>query len=149
MLVLLLAGLSAYLVVQNQSLTSQVSALSGKLDQFSGLPRRQGSPATKNFDLIITMFGESEEEEEAKHRWISSTLFVNKGDTVILKVTNMDHDAVHGFGIAEYNISESIDPGETITIEFVADKEGIFTFYCTRPGCAPDHLEQVGQLVVL
>jgi nitrous-oxide reductase len=74
---------------------------------------------------------------------------VKKGDRVILYITNVERtrDATHGFFLGAYNIAASIEPGETVTIEFVADKEGVFPFYCSE-FCAALHLEMMGYLLV-
>ena len=39
-------------------------------------------------------------------------------------------DITHGFAIDEYNVRVYIPPGETVTVSFVADKLGTFTYYC-------------------
>jgi nitrous-oxide reductase len=74
---------------------------------------------------------------------------VKKGDTVVLHITNPEktRDATHGFAIPEYNIQLSIDPGETVTVKFVANKPGAFSFYCTE-FCSALHLEMQGWLMV-
>jgi len=41
----------------------------------------------------------------------------------------------------------SLDPGETTTVEFKADKPGSFSFYCTE-FCSALHLEMQGWLIV-
>ena len=72
-----------------------------------------------------------------------------KGNKVILHLTNVEQtpDATHGFSIPEKNVMVSIDPGETTTIEFVADTSGSFSFYCTE-FCSALHLEMQGWLLV-
>jgi nitrous-oxide reductase len=74
---------------------------------------------------------------------------VKQGDTVILHMTNVEQtkDATHGFAIADYNIQASLDPGETVSFQFVADKVGAFNFYCTE-FCSALHLEMAGWLLV-
>ena len=74
---------------------------------------------------------------------------VKKGDHIIWHVTNLERaqDQVHGFGINNYNIHGSLEPGETGTFEFVADKEGVYPFYCTE-FCSALHLEMAGYLLV-
>ena len=74
---------------------------------------------------------------------------VNQGDVVTVHVTNAEQtrDELHGFGIAEYNINVVNDPGETKTVTFVADKAGVFPFYCTN-FCSALHQEMQGYLVV-
>ncbi len=54
---------------------------------------------------------------------------------------------MHGFGLNEYNINVVIDPGETKIIEFIADKQGVFPFYCTN-FCSALHQEMQGYLLV-
>lgn len=74
---------------------------------------------------------------------------VNKGDRVILNLTNLErtYDATHGFALPGYNITSSIEAGETVTLDFIADKEGVFSFYCTE-FCSALHLEMVGYFLV-
>ena len=74
---------------------------------------------------------------------------VKQGDTVIWRMTNIERavDAVHGFAVPAYNIAASLEPGETVTIEFVADTPGVFPFYCSE-FCSALHLEMMGYLMV-
>lgn len=76
-------------------------------------------------------------------------LEVNQGDRVTIHITNIEQttDELHGFGLSEYNINVVIDPGETKTIEFVADKPGVFAYYCTN-FCSALHQEMQGYLLV-
>lgn len=74
---------------------------------------------------------------------------VKKGDHVIWHITNVERarDATHGFALSGYNINLSIEPGETVTFEFDADQDGVFTFYCTE-FCSALHLEMMGYFLV-
>jgi nitrous-oxide reductase len=74
---------------------------------------------------------------------------VKKGDTVVLHITNTEKqkDATHGFAIPQYNIQLSIDPGETVTVRFVATKAGAFSQYCTE-FCSALHLEMHGWVLI-
>lgn len=74
---------------------------------------------------------------------------VNKGDKVTLYMTNLERaqDETHGFTVDNYNLHASLEPGETSTLEFVADKEGVFPYYCTE-FCSALHLEMMGYLMV-
>ena len=78
-----------------------------------------------------------------------TTIDVNKGDKVKVYLTNIEQttDELHGFAINEYNINVVVDPGETKTIEFTADKPGVFPFYCTN-FCSALHQEMQGYLLV-
>ena len=74
---------------------------------------------------------------------------VNKGDKVTFYMTNLERaqDETHGFTIDNYDIHASLEPGETSTLEFVADIEGVFPYYCTE-FCSALHLEMMGYLMV-
>lgn len=74
---------------------------------------------------------------------------LKQGDNVKIHITNIEQtrDATHGFGIADHNISASIEPGEVAEFEFVADKAGAFNFYCTE-FCSALHLEMAGWMLV-
>lgn len=74
---------------------------------------------------------------------------IREGDHVIWHITNIERavDAVHGFAMPAYNINLSIEPGETVTVEFDADKPGTFSYYCTE-FCSALHLEMTGYLFV-
>ena len=74
---------------------------------------------------------------------------IKKGDNVTWHLTSIEQtpDATHGFAISGYNINLSLEPGETQTIEFVADRAGTFTYYCTE-FCSALHLEMLGYMLV-
>jgi nitrous-oxide reductase len=77
------------------------------------------------------------------------TVRVKEGETVHLHVTNVEQarDATHGFGIASYNVSLSLEPGEHENVTFVASKAGVYPFYCLE-FCSALHLEMAGYLIV-
>ena len=70
---------------------------------------------------------------------------VNKGDTVRLIVASVDVD--HGIGISEFGIDRKVKKGTTEVIEFVADKEGKFVFFCSV-FCGDGHPDMTGELLV-
>lgn len=74
---------------------------------------------------------------------------IKQGDNVTWHITNLERtvDAVHGFAVPAYNINLSIEPGETATFQFVADKDGVFSYYCTE-FCSALHLEMTGYLLI-
>ena len=74
---------------------------------------------------------------------------VNRGDHVTIYLTNIEQttDELHGFALLEYNINVVIDPGETKTIEFTADKGGVYPYYCTN-FCSALHQEMQGYMMV-
>jgi nitrous-oxide reductase len=75
---------------------------------------------------------------------------IQQGDVVYFHVTNLeqDWDVPHGFAIKNANNAEIlIMPGETQTLKYIADKVGIFPFYCTD-FCSALHQEMQGYLRV-
>lgn len=74
---------------------------------------------------------------------------VQQGDNVTWHITNLEtsQDATHGFALPGYNITLSLEPGEAETINFVADKPGVYTWYCTE-FCSALHLEMMGYFLV-
>jgi nitrous-oxide reductase len=71
------------------------------------------------------------------------------GDKVIVHLTNVEQtpDATHGFAVPTKNVMVSLDPGESTTVSFVADRAGTYSFYCTE-FCSALHLEMQGWLIV-
>ncbi|TXL65841.1 Sec-dependent nitrous-oxide reductase [Cerasibacillus terrae] len=74
---------------------------------------------------------------------------VKQGDKVFFHMTNidLDQDITHGFGINDYNLNFEVQPGQTSTLEFVADKAGTYPIYCTN-FCSALHQEMSGYLLV-
>jgi nitrous-oxide reductase len=71
------------------------------------------------------------------------------GDRVTIHLTNTEQtaDATHGFAVPTKNVMLSLDPGESTTVTFTADKPGTYSFYCTE-FCSALHLEMQGWLIV-
>ncbi|WP_102345060.1 Sec-dependent nitrous-oxide reductase [Bacillus sp. Marseille-P3661] len=74
---------------------------------------------------------------------------VNEGDKVTIHLTNIDfdEDITHGFAINQHNLNFEVQPGQTETITFTADKAGTWPLYCTN-FCSALHQEMSGYLLV-
>lgn len=127
-------------------------------------PAGEIEPAVQNLSIIMGE-GETIEEVEGEntltgefHRWEPAVLVVYKGDTVNLEVSNPRSKA-HSLIIPDFGVATpKLDPrGGTATVEFVADKAGVFQYVCGIPfdrddgalDCNLDHNRQVGYLIVL
>jgi nitrous-oxide reductase len=74
---------------------------------------------------------------------------VNEGDDVYFHVTNLeqDDDIAHGFGILWSNCNMQVEPGETKTMHWKAEKAGVVPFYCSN-FCSALHQEMQGYIEV-
>ncbi len=97
-------------------------------------PASMVSGTEKTFDIVSFQWGFEPQFIE-----------VNKGDHVTLNLAT--DDVAHGIAIDEYQINEPIMVEKDGTVEFVADKPGVFEFYCSIP-CGEGHDEQGGFLIV-
>ncbi len=74
--------------------------------------------------------------------FLPNEIKVKKGDEVRLIITSQD--VTHRFVMPGYDINKELERGEDVVIEFTADKEGTFAFYCDVPG----HEKMRGKLIV-
>jgi nitrous-oxide reductase len=117
------------------------------------------NPYTHAVDPDATVGGKEriERKPDGVHVWMTAVrshftpdiVRVKEGDKVHLHVTNVEQarDATHGLAIGGQNINVSLEPGKHCNIEFVANKAGVYPFYCTE-FCSALHLEMAGYLLV-
>src|SRR5207248_4029228 len=69
---------------------------------------------------------------EGNKFWLPSTLIVEQGEHVTLTLKNAVEGMPpeHGFAIPDFKVQEIVTRGQDKTIEFVADKAGVFPYYC-------------------
>lgn len=91
--------------------------------------------------------GEIKEFDMTAKNWefVPNTIEVNLGDKVELYVESVD--VTHGFRLPEFGINERLEPGNTVNVEFIADKKGTFSFSCSVP-CGSGHGRMNGKLIV-
>ena len=103
----------------------------------------------KEFYLFTAEIPDVDEEKlkVAGDAFSIPTMIVNKGDNVTVHFYNVDPvtDERHSFTIsAPYNVDADIAFGENDVVNFMADHEGIFQYYCKY------HLPvMIGQLEVV
>jgi nitrosocyanin len=98
----------------------------------------QGKP-----DVEVTVAGI---QYEGTKLWVPATIAVHEGDRVKVNLINKipGDPAQHGWAIDAFKVVKVVNQGEPTSVEFVADKKGLFPIYCQLH---PAHVG--GQLIVL
>ncbi|HEX5054471.1 MAG TPA: Sec-dependent nitrous-oxide reductase [Planctomycetota bacterium] len=117
------------------------------------------NPVTHEVDPSATVGGKEriERKPDGVHVYMTAIrshfspdiVRVKEGDVVHLHVTNVEQarDATHGLAIGGQNINVSLEPGKHCNVTFVANRAGVWPFYCTE-FCSALHLEMAGYLLV-
>lgn len=138
-LLLALLGAAGYYIVKSQSLAEQTMSEESnqamesaeKTEEPNAIMKDEGAAekpgdammeepvATKVFDLTGKNFSFSQTE-----------IRIKKGDRVRINLASTE--GFHDWTIDEFNAkTEGINTGEKASVEFVADKIGIFEYYCS------------------
>ena len=116
-------------------------------------------PITHEKDKEATLAKQERIERKADgvHVWMTAIrshftpdiIRVKEGETVHLHITSVEqaYDATHGFALGSYDVNLSLEPGRHSNVTFVADRAGVFPYYCTE-FCSALHLEMAGYLLV-
>ncbi|MBI4399544.1 cupredoxin domain-containing protein [Candidatus Micrarchaeota archaeon] len=91
--------------------------------------------AIKEFNITAKQF-----------EFIPSTITVNKGDKVRIRVKSID--VTHGFSIPGLNVNEQLGPNTTVIVEFTAFEVATYDFMC-NVFCGSGHPGMKGQIIVL
>jgi nitrosocyanin len=69
---------------------------------------------------------------EGSNVWIPGPIVVKKGDTLKIKAINnvKDDPAEHGLAIPAFGVKLVVNRGKPETVEFKADKAGVFKLEC-------------------
>jgi nitrous-oxide reductase len=130
-----------------------------KLHPWQAYPEVGWNPLTQSVDTNAAMPGQEGIVRNGNHVTVNMTIVrshytpeiveVNQGDDVTWHITNIERtpNATHGLAISAYNVNLTINPGQAETVHFVADRAGVYSFYCTK-FCSALHLEMAGYLVI-
>ncbi|MCX5642855.1 MAG: cupredoxin domain-containing protein [Candidatus Omnitrophica bacterium] len=102
------------------------------------------NPFKKNPEKYISQIKEFKVVSK-KYAFVPVEIKVKQNNIVKINLTS--EDVPHGLAIKEYGINVSVKKGEIKKIEFLADKKGTFTFYCSV-FCGMGHSKMQGKLIV-
>ncbi len=105
---------------------------------FSGMPAG-GQDVNREITMVNIEF-------EGSKVWVPATLVVKKGERVRVKLINKvkSDPNVHGFAIPDFGVKVDVYRDKPETVEFTADKAGLFKVWCHLH---PAHIG--GELLVL
>jgi cytochrome c oxidase subunit 2 len=99
--------------------------------------------------LVVTLAAQQAprviEVKAGKYDFEPSTIEVQQGERVVLRVTSIDR--LHGIGIKKFGVNKEVPKGKTVDVEFVASEPGTFAVLCTED-CGKGHDDMAGSLVV-
>ena len=96
----------------------------------------RGSGDIKTIDVTASRF-----------QFEPATISVSQGDNVRLRLHSADRS--HAFAIKAFRVKALIpNGGETVTVEFIADRAGTFAFTCSEY-CGAGHSRMKGKLLVV
>ena len=121
--------------------------------EFSDIPAAPAQENTTENSTEATLEPATEPIREVKEfemtarQWefIPSTITVNKGDLVKLNIKSLD--VTHGMALPDFGVNAVLNRGQETNIEFVADKEGVYSFFCSVQ-CGIGHGNMRGRIVV-
>jgi len=116
----------------NENLVSPTQGDSGQSQIFEELSSQETN--IKEFSIVAKQW-----------QFSPSKIEVNEGDSVVLNVRSVD--VAHGIAIPAFGVNEYLSPGQTVRMEFVANKKGTFTFSCSV-SCGVGHTGMIGKLIV-
>lgn len=121
-------------------LASSVMVLTGCATLFPETDPPTGAPPEAK-RLSFTMIARN-------YRCEPSVIAVDReGRSALVKVTIRSEGARHVFSIPDLEIRRYLDPGQETTVEFLAERSGVFKFGCTRfPLITP--LDHKGKLAI-
>lgn len=84
-----------------------------------------GGLAVRKFTVVNVLY-------EGSKMFVPSMLIVEKGEKVQIKIINKipGDPPNHGFSIPAFGVEEVVNSGESKTVEFTADKAGLFEVKC-------------------
>lgn len=91
---------------------------------------------------------ETKEIAVEAHNWYFEPEEIRVKEGTKVKITLKGVSGAHTFALPDFSVkSQVVEPGDTATVEFVADKKGEFSFKCSV-FCGEGHTGMMGKFIV-
>jgi cytochrome c oxidase subunit II len=80
-----------------------------------------------------------------KFEYSPNSIKIKKGIPVILELTSLDR--LHGFNCPKLGVRTNIEPGKVNRVRILAQKAGVYEFYCDV-FCGSGHEDMSGKIIV-
>jgi nitrous-oxide reductase len=113
----------------------------GKVNPDAPKPGTEG--VTDHGDHVVVQMS------QPRSHFMPDVVRVKAGQRVTWRLVNYESttNAMHGFVLAGHNVSLTLEPGKMEEFTFVADRAGVYPYYCTD-FCSALHLEMMGYFLV-
>jgi nitrous-oxide reductase len=113
----------------------------GKVNPDAPKPGTEG--VTDHGDHIVVQMSQT------RSHFMPDVVRAKAGQRVTWRLANYESttNAMHGFVLAGHNVSLTLEPGKMEEFSFVADRPGVYPYYCTD-FCSALHLEMMGYFLV-
>lgn len=134
-LLFLVAACSNVQNVENMNVTANsTGSMNESGSEVLGATNGSAQMPVKEFDVVAKQW-----------TFDPAEIRVQEGDKVVLNIESVD--VAHSFVLPDFGVDETLNPGDLVRIEFVADKKGSFSFSCGIY-CGEGHNEMNGLLIV-
>jgi cytochrome c oxidase subunit 2 len=92
--------------------------------------------------------GKTQEISVEAHNWYFEPEEIRVKEGTKVKILLKGVSGAHTFALPDFSVkSQEVEPGDTATVEFVADKKGEFSFKCSV-FCGEGHSGMTGKFIV-
>ena len=144
--VLVVGGVFFYFIQGSPKSETQV-APQAQSESASATPVSQ-SEASQDTGSIAASVPVAQEISVEANNWYFDPEVIRVKEGTVVKMTVHGVSGTHIFAIPEFSVkSKAVGPGETVTVEFVANKKGEFSFRCSL-FCGEGHDGMRGTFIV-
>ncbi|AHB40287.1 TPA: hypothetical protein DHW62_03905 [candidate division WWE3 bacterium] len=127
-LLLILGGVGIYFLLNRPSTKNPVTENTSTSQVRPVIEEEEPEPSANQVNPVQNEVRAT--VEGSPFKFSPNTISAKVGDKIIVTFKNME--GTHDFVIDEFNVATKMTKtGETDTVEFIADKAGVFEYYCS------------------